>query len=144
MTEPVERPAIAAAIVVHDSRVLMVRRRVREGELSWQFPAGEVETGESSEDAAVRETQEEVGLTIKAVRVLGRRVHPKTGRAMVYIACEHVAGTAQVVDAEEIAEVAWCEHQRLAELVPYGLFEPVQIHLNQALERCDKPGIGIS
>lgn len=51
-----ERPGIAAAIVVHDSRVLMVRRRVSEGRLSWQFPAGEVEPGESRENAAVRET----------------------------------------------------------------------------------------
>lgn len=57
-----ERPGIAAAIVVHDGRVLMVRRRVSEGQLSWQFPAGEVEPGEAREDAAVRETQEETGL----------------------------------------------------------------------------------
>lgn len=34
-----ERPGIAAAIVVHEGRVLMVRRRVSEGQLSWQFPA---------------------------------------------------------------------------------------------------------
>jgi 8-oxo-dGTP diphosphatase len=31
-----ERPAIAAAIVVEDGQVLMVRRQVR-GDLSWQF-----------------------------------------------------------------------------------------------------------
>ena len=42
-----ERPGIAAAIVVHEGRVLMVRRRVSEGQLSWQFPAGEVEPGEA-------------------------------------------------------------------------------------------------
>lgn len=53
-----ERSGIAAAIVVHEGRVLMVRRRVSEGQLSWQFPAGEVEPGEEREDAAVRETQE--------------------------------------------------------------------------------------
>ncbi|MGW5234000.1 NUDIX hydrolase [Streptomyces nodosus] len=64
-----ERPGIAAAIVVHEGRVLMVRRRVSEGQLSWQFPAGEVEPGEAREDAAVRETQEETGLTVAAVKL---------------------------------------------------------------------------
>jgi hypothetical protein len=34
-----ERPSISAAIVIQDGRVLMVRRRVSEGTLSWQFPA---------------------------------------------------------------------------------------------------------
>jgi 8-oxo-dGTP diphosphatase len=62
----------------------MVRRRVREGRLSWQFPAGEVEPGESRADAAVRETKEETGLEVTAVKLLGERLHPATGRLMSY------------------------------------------------------------
>lgn len=88
-----ERPGIAAAIVVNEGRVPMVRRRVSEGQLSWQFPAGEIERGESSEDAAVRETVEETGLVVAALRLLGERVHPKTGRRMSYTACEVVSRT---------------------------------------------------
>ncbi|MBQ1167332.1 NUDIX domain-containing protein, partial [Streptomyces sp. A73] len=65
----------------------MVRRRVKEGELMWQFPAGGIEDGETAEQAAVRETQEETGLTDEAVKLLGERVHPKTGRLMSYTAC---------------------------------------------------------
>jgi 8-oxo-dGTP diphosphatase len=42
-----EKPGISAAIIVAHGRVLMVRRRVSEGELSWQFPAGAIEAGES-------------------------------------------------------------------------------------------------
>lgn len=77
-----ERPGIAAAIVVQDGAVLMVRRRVAEGQLSWQFPAGEIEPGESPEQAAVRETLEEVAMNVTAQKLLGERVHPKTGRSM--------------------------------------------------------------
>ncbi len=128
-----ERPGIAAAIVVHEGRVLMVRRRVSEGQLSWQFPAGEVEPGESREDAAVRETQEETGLDVAAVKPLGERVHPKTGRLMSYTACEVVGGTAHVADTEELAELAWVAHGEIPQYVPYGLFEPVQQHLDAAL-----------
>ncbi|NEA47703.1 NUDIX hydrolase [Streptomyces sp. SID10815] len=128
-----ERPGIAAAIVVNEGRVLMVRRRVSEGQLSWQFPAGEVEPGEAREDAAVRETQEETGLTVAAVKLLGERVHPKTGRQMSYTACEVLGGTAYVADAEELAELAWVAHGEIPEYVPYGLFEPVQDYLDEAL-----------
>ncbi|MFI1885333.1 NUDIX hydrolase [Streptomyces jumonjinensis] len=128
-----DRPAVAAAIVVHDNRVLMVRRRVSEGQLSWQFPAGKVEPGESRENAAVRETHEETGLKVNALELLGERVHPVTGRLMSYTACEVVSGTAHVADAEELDEVAWVAHADIPQYVPYGLFEPVQQHLDATL-----------
>ena len=94
MTQPNAdgRPGIAAAVVVSGGRVLLVRRRVREGQLSWQFPAGEVEPGETREEAAVRETREETGLSVTVVQALGERVHPATGRLMSYTACAVVGG----------------------------------------------------
>jgi 8-oxo-dGTP pyrophosphatase MutT (NUDIX family) len=111
----------------------MVRRRVKEGELSWQFPAGEVEAGESPDDAVVRESQEETGLTVRAAKRLGERVHPATGRRMVYVACDVVTGTAYVGDEEELAEVAWCDQATLASYVPSPLYGPVQDYLDGAL-----------
>jgi 8-oxo-dGTP diphosphatase len=134
MNQPqAERPPIAAAIIVHGGRVLMVRRRVAEGQLSWQFPAGEVEPGESAEDTAVRETREETGLTVRASELLGQRVHPATGRTMVYFACEMVAGIARVADPDDLAEVAWCDRATLASHVPQPLYLPVQHYLDGAL-----------
>lgn len=124
-----ERPAIAAAIVVKDGLVLMVRRRVAEGELSWQFPAGEVEPGESDEDAAIRETAEETGVTVRAIERLGERVHPATGRTMIYIACEAISGTAHVADLEDIADVEWCDSKTLFGYVPYPFYGPVQDYI---------------
>ncbi|MFI7315704.1 NUDIX hydrolase [Streptomyces venezuelae] len=130
-----ERPGIAAAIVVQDGGVLMVRRRVAEGQLSWQFPAGEIEQGESPEQAAVRETSEEVGMNVTALKLLGERVHPKTGRSMSYVACAVESGTPYVADDEELAELAWVQHAQIPEYVPYGLFEPVQAYLDATLTR---------
>ncbi|WP_034089615.1 NUDIX hydrolase [Streptacidiphilus albus] len=128
-----ERPGIAAAVVTDAGRVLMVRRRVSEGQLSWQFPAGEIEAGESAEQAAVRETQEETGLTVKANQLLGERVHPKTGRLMSYTACAVVSGVAEVVDTDELDAFAWVALADIPEYVPYGLFEPVQEYLDTLL-----------
>lgn len=132
--EKSEAASIAAAIVVSEGRVLMVRRRVKEGKLSWQFPAGEVEQGESGSDAAVREAHEEVGIELSPVQTLGERVHPNTGRNMIYVACElRPNQTATVVDTEELAELAWCDKALLKEYVPYPFFEPVQEYLDAKL-----------
>jgi 8-oxo-dGTP diphosphatase len=128
-----ERTPIAAAVIIANGEVLMVRRRVEEGELSWQFPAGKVEPGESGDDAAVREAQEETGLTVREMSRLGSRVHPATGRIMVYVACEVVDGTAYVAAEGEVAEVAWCDRSALAAKVPYPFHGPVQDHLDASL-----------
>ncbi|MGQ3551730.1 NUDIX hydrolase [Streptomyces rochei] len=128
-----EKPGISAAIIVSEGRVLMVRRRVSEGELMWQFPAGQIEDGEAAEDAAVRETVEETGLVVTSIKLLGERVHPKTGRLMSYTACEPVQGEARVADEEELDAVAWVAHSEIEDYVPYGLFGPVQEYLDEVL-----------
>ncbi|WP_385618598.1 NUDIX hydrolase [Streptomyces sp. P8-A8] len=136
MTEQTDtQQGISTAIIVADGRVLMIRRREREGKLLWAFPGGGIEAGESPEQAAVRETAEEVGLEVKAVRTLGNRVHPQTGRHMTYVACEVISGDAIVGDEEEIAEVSWIGHSEIAKYVPWGLFPQVQEYLDGALPR---------
>ncbi|WP_433051160.1 NUDIX hydrolase [Dactylosporangium sp. CS-033363] len=132
MTEPA-RPTIAAAVIIEEGRLLLVRRRVKEGQLSWQFPAGEVEPGETDEEAAVREANEETTLTVRATHSLGSRVHPNTGRTMAYVACDRISGTAEVGDPEELAEVAWCDRATLTDYVPYPFFGPVQEYLDATL-----------
>ena len=133
MTTTETKPGISAAIIVQGGRALMVRRRIGEGELLWQFPAGGIEDGETAEDAAVRETLEETGLTVQSVKLLGERVHPKTGRLMSYTACTVVEGEAHVADADELDAVAWVTLDEIPQYVPYGLFEPVQEYLDGEL-----------
>lgn len=128
-----EQQRISTAIIIDGERVLMIRRREREGKLLWAFPGGGIEEGETPEQAAVRETAEEVELEVKAVRTLGERVHPNTGRHMTYVACELVGGEAAVGDEDEIAEVAWVTLAEIPLYVPYGLFGPVQAHLDETL-----------
>lgn len=128
-----EKPAIAAAIIVQDGKLLLVQRRVAEGELSWQFPAGAVEVGETFEDAAVRETAEEAGLTVEAVKMLGERIHPKTGRLMGYVACTVMSGTAHVADSEELSDITWATPEQFRTYVPYGFAPAVQEYLDATL-----------
>ncbi|GGU87092.1 hypothetical protein GCM10010211_61590 [Streptomyces albospinus] len=96
-------------------------------------PGGQVEDSQTAEQAAVRETLEETGLTVEAPKLLDERVHPKTGRLVSCTACSVVAGAAYVADEEELAEVAWIAHSEIPEYVLYGLFGPVQQYLEGEL-----------
>ena len=67
----------------------------------------------------------------KRGRVL--RVHPKTGRTMIYLACTPTHGTSVFVgDEEELAEVRWLSLAEADELLP-GMFEPVREHLGRVI-----------
>ncbi|MGW7002377.1 NUDIX domain-containing protein [Streptomyces sp. NPDC054933] len=112
------QPGVLAAVIVQDGRVLLVRRAVAEGVLRWQFPAGKVESGETAAQAAVWEAAEEAGLAVEAVRALGDRVHPATGRRIAYAACRVVLGTAVLLRPD--GHVAWVgdDQQELVSQLP--------------------------
>ncbi|GAB2966097.1 hypothetical protein GCM10023080_029920 [Streptomyces pseudoechinosporeus] len=126
-------PPIAAAVIVKDGQLLMIRRREREGDLLWSLPGGKVEAGETAEQAAVRETLEETGLTVGAVKHLGERVHPDSGQPMAYVACQLLDGEVRAASPREVAEVAWVRLGEIPMLVPGGLFGPVQAYLDEQL-----------
>ncbi|WP_432190180.1 NUDIX hydrolase [Streptomyces sp. Tue6028] len=113
--------------------MLLIRRAAPAGPLAWTFPSRKVEVGESVERAAVREALEETGVTVEALSVLGERVHPMTGWHVAYVACQLLSGEARAASLREVADVRWVRLGEVAELVPGGLFEPVQAYLNGAL-----------
>ena len=127
-----EHPAVVAAIVTSHLGVLAGKRN--DGKPPWTFIAGEIEPGESQLDAAVREVKEETGLLVRAGHhEIGRRVHPKTKRTMIYLACSPTHGTDVFVgDEEELAEVRWLSLAEVDELMP-GVFEPVREHLGRVI-----------
>ena len=123
-----QRPAVITAIVTSSKGVLIGRRN--DGKPPWTFIAGENEPLESPADTIVREVKEEAGLVIVAGDILGERVHPKTGRHMVYVAARPAGRSLRVIvgDEDELGEVKWASLAEADELLP-GMFEPVREHL---------------
>ena len=111
------------AVMIHEGRVLLIRRGKEPLRGRWVVPGGTVELGETLEAALVREVEEETGLIVtprEVVTVFDRieregelvRYH----YVIVDYRCEYVSGTPRAgSDAEEVALVA------LADLPRYDL-----------------------
>jgi len=127
-TEP-EPASIALAIIAADGHVLVGRRHDRIP--PWTFPATEIQSGESPSAAAARAVQKETGLTATVDHVIGRRIHPKTGRLMIYMEAT-VDGTDTSVSDADIAEVRWIDLAESDQLMP-DMFPTVRQHLGRVL-----------
>lgn len=129
-TRQPEPQPVVAVILTSPLGVLISRRN--DGVPPWGFISGEIEPGESAADAAVREMKEETGLDVVTGREIGRRVHPVTGRTMVYLAARPSAdadpAAVAVADDRELAEVRWVALDELDALLP-GVYEPVRAYL---------------
>ncbi len=61
----------ACLAVIHDGRILLVPHYDTDaGPVQWNLPGGKVEFGESVQQCAIRELEEETGITAKIVRLL--------------------------------------------------------------------------
>ena len=108
----VSRPVPAVRVVVRDSegRVLIVRRAADSTDgSSWCLPGGKVDYGDTVEQAAARELEEETGLIAQDLRFLFYQdsLPPEPGRMHcinLYLECR---ADGQPTLNEESTEEAW-------------------------------------
>jgi 8-oxo-dGTP diphosphatase len=110
-----ERPSVGVgALVVHEGRVLLIRRGKEPLRGRWVVPGGTVELGETLEQAVVREVLEETGVEVEPREVVSvfDRIE-REGDAVRYhyvivdYACDYVSGVPRAAsDAEDVALVA--------------------------------------
>ena len=89
--------------------VLLTKRTVEPFNSHWCFPGGHIDSGETAENAVIRETAEETGLELESPVFLGYcdEIFPKLGfHAVVLMFC----GTARGVlhpQPGEISDIGW-------------------------------------
>lgn len=102
----------------------VIGRLDRKNALVWSLPKGHIEEGETPEQTAVREVEEETGVTSKVLRPLGsidywfvaegRRIH----KTVHHFLLQWRSG--ELSDADiEVTEVAWISLDELTTLLAY-------------------------
>ena len=56
---------VVAAVIKMDNKIFATQRGYGEFKGGWEFPGGKIESGETPQEALVREIKEELGATIK-------------------------------------------------------------------------------
>jgi 8-oxo-dGTP diphosphatase len=102
------------AIVLHEGRVLLVKRGRAPGLGLWSVPGGLVDLGESTVDAACREVEEETGLKVRVaglVGVLDRVTRDAEGRVRYHWVLIDYLVVPESIDTlmagSDAAEVRW-------------------------------------
>jgi ADP-ribose pyrophosphatase YjhB (NUDIX family) len=110
------------AIIIEDSRVVLVKRLHPPLQSEWSIPGGVLEVGEMVRDAAIREAREETGLTVEPGELLGvfdRILRDPQQRVqyhyvLIDFLCRRVAG--HLAAASDAAEVRWFTPEELPSL----------------------------
>ncbi len=103
----------AIAVVLHEGRFLLVKRKKEPNANTWGFPGGHVELGETALDAAVRELAEETGVTGQAERYLtnidvivrGNDGIVRFHYLLAVVICRYQSGTPQAAD--DVSNAGW-------------------------------------
>ena len=112
------RPTVRAAgvLLFRDGRVLLIHRPSRG---DWSFPKGKHEAGETDEQCALRELEEEVGLRVRlGARVGETRYRLADGRPKVVVWFRGQAdGEPQPLD--NVDEIRWATPAEADDLLSY-------------------------
>ena len=120
----------AAALVLHQDRLLLIKSRIPQtGEICWVPPGGGVEGEESVFDCARRETFEEAGIAVELGRVVywGQFIdeHFAVHHFELFILCNAFSGEPTIAnnagksDEMDVLEARFLSRQEMADLTVY-------------------------
>jgi len=115
------RPVVGVgAVIVHDDRVVLIRRKYEPLAGRWSLPGGTLELGESLEAGVAREIQEETGLDVDVgpvVEVFDRILLDGDGRVQYHFVlvdylCRQIGGQLQA--GSDVDDAVWAAPGDLA------------------------------
>jgi ADP-ribose pyrophosphatase YjhB (NUDIX family) len=137
-------PSVNVVVVDDLGEILMIRRTDND---NWAVPGGAIDLGESVSQAAVRETQEESGISCEITGIVGIYSDPKhvilytsNGEVRQEFSILLTARTlsGQPTPSSESSEVRWVP---VAEVRDYTMDRSMRIRINDYLDRKESPVI---
>lgn len=125
--------AITAVITSRDKVLFICRGPSVPGAGYWAPPSGKIEPDESQEAAVVRESREEVGLTVWPLRKVWENISAGGSHRLHWWLTEYVSGEL-TLDPREVSDARWLTVEEICNLEPIfegdrEFFEKVFPHL---------------
>lgn len=99
---------VVAAILERDGNMLIGQRRAGGSHAGkWEFPGGKVESGESPEEAIVRELREELAIEAAGVREIHRYEYAYPGKRPLLLVFLRVGSFTGEPVNQAFARIAW-------------------------------------
>ncbi|MFN3213032.1 MAG: NUDIX domain-containing protein [Henriciella sp.] len=98
---------VAGAVVLKDDKILLCKRAIEPRKGFWTLPAGFMELGESVEEAAQREAQEEALAQIEIDSLLAVYSVPRIGQVQVMFRAKLLGDYGVGPESEEVKLVEW-------------------------------------
>lgn len=98
-----------SALIERGGEYLMARRR----DIGlWNLPGGGMESGETAEQGLLREVMEEVGVSVRIVRLVGVYSKPQKNEIVLTFLCKLISED-EPGTSDEVSEVGWFRPDRL-------------------------------
>jgi ADP-ribose pyrophosphatase YjhB (NUDIX family) len=137
-----DQPVVGiGAVIVHEGKIVLIKRGNEPSKGKWTIPGGLVELGESLEQAVIRETKEETGLDVETPSLmdavsnvdLDEMCKVKYHYVIIDYLVHVKTGTAQA--ASDAAELHWVP---LDEVEDYNLTASFRLFFKHNREKMEK------
>ena len=95
---------VAAVITNENNKILITQRNLKKSQGGlWEFPGGKIESGETKEQAIVREIKEELDVNIRADQYIDEKVfnYPENDINLIAIKCSILNGNIVLKEHED-------------------------------------------
>ena|SRR3989344_1310798 len=142
MTEEIKKPGVGFGVMIlKDNKLLLGKRHpdpekassLLHGEGTWTMPGGKLHFGESFEQGAIREVNEETGLDVISSKVISisNDIVSDAHFVTIGLLCSKFKGQPRVMEPDEITKWQWFPINQL----PKPIFPPSEKVLKNYLEK---------
>jgi mutator protein MutT len=111
----IDQPNAASVGIVRDGKILLSKRALAPYQHLWTYPGGRIEDGETTEQCAIREIAEEIGLTVRNLKpVMVQNLGRDESFKLAIFATTDFSGS--IVASAEIADHKWVDPSALIAL----------------------------
>jgi len=134
-----DRIKLSGCAIIENENLLLLWKK-KHGH--YEFPGGKVESGETDEATAVRETREEIGCAVELLKDLGPRdldIDGKNFVSHVFLSKIHEGETPRIMEPETFDHLFWLpikDHAKFA--VAPNAKEFCEEYLRETLDRVSK------